>query len=254
MKKALFLLIGVLSINVLVAQDAKKTKAAKPKKTDSKITVAPKRLTVAHPSDHFLIQVGSDSWTNKPDSIRTSGGRFFNFYLMLDKPFKTNPKFSTAYGLGLGTSNIYFDKTYVNLGANTGTLQFTDQRNGNHFEKFKVTEIFLELPVELRYTLDPENSGKSWKFAVGAKVGTLLKAYSKGKNLVNASGASINDASYIVKEYDTKYFNSTRLTFTGRVGYGNFSINAGYSVTNVIKGGFGPSMNNFTLGLTVSGL
>lgn len=261
MKKQIFILaLSLFSINAIMAQEAKKPNAKKekkttPKKDDSQITVAPKRLVAAHPSDHFLIQFGGDSWTNKPDSIHTDGGKFFNFYLMNDKPFKTNPKFSAAYGLGLGTSNIYFDKQYVNVGANSATLQFLGHpNNGDHYEKFKITEIFLELPVEVRYTLDPEHNGKSWKFAVGAKVGTLLKAYSKGKNLVNSSGVSVNDANYIMKESDKKFFNSTRLTFTGRIGYGNFSLNAGYSVTNVIKDGFGPSMNTLSIGLTVSGL
>ena len=58
-----------------------------------------------HPADHILMQFGSDMWTNKPDSVNTNGGKHFNFYLMTDKPFKTNPKFSVAYGLGIGSSN-----------------------------------------------------------------------------------------------------------------------------------------------------
>jgi len=254
MKKIFILLLSIACASEINAQDAPKTnpkKTSKAKKENSEITVAPKRLTVSHPSDHILIQFGSDSWTNKPDSVRTNGGKHFNFYLMTDKPFKTNPKFSVAYGLGLGTSNIYFDKTRVDIKSTSPRLPF--DQTGNQFNKFKVTEIFLELPVELRYTLNPENSGKSWKFALGAKVGTLLKAYTKGKDL-QTTGVSVYGPTYIEKEYSKKFFNSTRLSLTGRVGYGNFSLSGAYTLTTALKSGFGPEVNTLSIGLTVSGL
>lgn len=229
--------------------DAPATSKSKTANTDF-----PKRKVAAHPSDHLLIQFGSDSWMNKPDSARTNGGRHFNFYLMNDKPFKTNPKFSVAYGLGIGSSNIYFDRTYVDIKSNGSRLPFTNQDGANHFKKFKVTEIFLELPVELRYTLHPETPNKSWKFAIGAKVGTLLKAYTKGKDLQDKNNVSIYGPTYIEKEYNKRFFNGTRLSFTGRIGYGNFSLSAGYTVTPVVKSGFAPDINTLSIGLTVSGL
>ena len=252
MKKIFIILISIAFVNVINAQDAAKPK--KEKKEASKITVAPKKLSVAHPSDHFLIQFGNDSWVSKPDSARTNGGRHFNFYIMTDKPFKTNPKFSVAYGLGIGSSNIYFDKTFVEITSKSPKLPFRNQDGANHFKKFKLTEIFLELPVELRYTFNQENSGKSWKFAVGAKVGTLLKAYTKGKDWQDKNGASLYGPSYISKEFSKNFFNTTRLSFTGRVGYGNFSLSGAYTVTPALKSGFSPDLNTLSIGLTISGL
>jgi len=252
MKKIFILALSLACINILNAQDS--TKLKKEKKEESKISVPPKKLVVSHPSDHFLIQFGSDSWINKPDSAKTKGGRHFNFYFMIDKTFKTNPKYSVAYGLGIGSSNIYFDKTFVDITSKSTKLPFTNEDAANRFKKFKLTQIFLELPVELRYTLDPENSGKSWKFAVGAKVGTLLKVYTKGKDLQDKSSVSLNGPNYISKEYSKNFFNSTRLSFTGRVGYGNFALSAAYTVTPVLKSGFTPDLNTLSVGLTVSGL
>lgn len=146
---------------------------------------------------------------NKPDSANTKGGRHFNFYLMNDKPFKTNPRFSVAHGLGIGSSNIYFDKTYFDI-KRQDKIAYS-RSDGNHFNKFKFTEIFLEIPVELRYTLNPESPNKSWKFAVGAKVGTLLKAYTKGKDLQKDDNSSLYGPTYIEKQYSKKFFNGTRL-------------------------------------------
>ncbi|MFY7965531.1 MAG: outer membrane beta-barrel protein [Chitinophagaceae bacterium] len=252
MRNIFILAFSLTCLNTINAQDA--TKLVKEKKETSKPTATLKKPTVAHPSDHFLIQFGSDSWVSKPDSARTNGGRHFNFYLMTDKPFKTNPKYSVAYGIGIGSSNIYFDKTFVEITSKNTKLPFRNQEGSNHFAKFKLTQIFLELPVELRYTLNPENSGKSWKFAVGAKVGTLLKAYTKGKDWQDKNNISINGPSYISKEYSKNFFNTTRLSFTGRVGYGNFSLSAAYVVTPALKTGNSPDLNTLSIGLTVSGL
>lgn len=254
MKKIFILTLGFLAFNISKAQDTTSTQASKKQQDKVSNSPFPKKTVVAHPSDHFMIQFGSDSWQNKPDSAHTKGGRHFNFYVMLDKPFKTNPKFSVAYGLGIGSSNIYFDKSIVDIKANSSKLPF-NYDGAYRFNKFKITEIFLELPVELRYTLNPENANKSWKFAVGAKVGTLLKAYTKGKDLQDNKGVSIYGPTYIEKEFSKKYFNTTRLALTARVGYGNFSLSAGYTLTPAIKSGFTTTdINTLSVGLTISGL
>ncbi|MFX5494438.1 hypothetical protein ABTD62_22105, partial [Acinetobacter baumannii] len=74
---------------------------------------------------HFMLQFGSDTWLNRPDSVATKGfGRHFNFYFLLDKPLKKDHRFSLAYGAGLGTSNIFFDHRYVDVKANSSTLPF----------------------------------------------------------------------------------------------------------------------------------
>ncbi len=250
--KKIFVLI--LSLSIVQLTFAQKASSKATVKKNSSSTDFPKPIRRAQPADHFMIQFGSDSWMNKSDSAKTDGGKHFNFYIMTDKPFKTNPKFSVAYGLGLGTSNIYFKNTYVDIKSNASRLPFTNVEATNHFNKFKVTEIFLELPVELRYTMNPNNYGKSWKFAVGAKVGTLLKAYTKGKDLQDKTGASIYGPTYIEKEFNKKFFNGTRLSVTGRIGYGLFSITGAYTLTPVLKAGFGQEMNTMSLGVSISGL
>jgi hypothetical protein len=230
--------------------EAKQSTPPKVKKDWSKVTLSPDR-----PSDHFMIQFGSDTWLNKTDSIHTKGfSRHFNFYFMLDKPFKTNPRFSIAYGLGIGSSNIFFNDTYVDVRSNNAKLPFTDVSQANHFTKFKLTMIRLELPIELRFYADPENPKKSWKGAIGVKAGYLLNAYTKGKNLENSAGQSIYGSSYIEKESDTKFFSSARLAGTLRVGKGAFSLHADFDATPIIKSGFGPDVRTLSIGLTVSGL
>lgn len=205
--------------------------------------------------DHFMIQFGSDTWTNRPDSVRTGGfSRHFNLYFMMDKPFKNNPKMSVGFGAGLGYSHMFFNNVNVDLKSTASKLPFTIADSINHFKKFKVTNIYLEIPVELRYFSNPANPNKSWKFAVGAKVGTLLKSFSKGKNLVNKSGQSIYGTSYVAKEQSKKFFNGTEVALTGRVGYGFLSLHGSYQLTSVLRDGAGPNMNKFSIGVAISGL
>ena len=222
-------------------------------------TTGSKKLDLTgRPADHLMFQFGADTWTNTPDSVNLGGGfsRHFNLYFMYDKPFTTNPHYSVAFGGGLGTSNIFFDnRTYVDVKSTANTLPFRQlDATSNHFSKFKVTTIYFEIPLELRYFSDPEHPGKSWKAAAGLKLGTLLKSYSKGKNMVSSTGNSINGKTFIQREQNKRFFNTTDIALTGRVGYGIVSLDLGYQVNGVLRDGFGPVMNKFSVGFTISGL
>lgn len=205
-------------------------------------------------SDHLLIQVGYAGWAQKPDSINTKGlSRSFNVYFMFDFPFKTNPHFSVAVGAGLSTSNIYFEKTYIDIaGKNADELMFTNVSDTNYFKKYKLVNTYAEAPVELRWLSDPYNSNKSWKIAIGGKIGTMLTAGTKGKNLLNKGGQTV--LSYTQKEKGKRFFNGTRLSATARFGYGNFSLFGSYQLNSFVKEGMGPDVRPYMLGLTLSGL
>jgi Outer membrane protein beta-barrel domain len=246
MKKTLLLLLAITGTLLATAQ-----KNETKQKTDwSKIDLSDR------PADHLMIQYGGDSWTNRPDSVRTGNGfsRHFNIYFMVDKPFKTNKKMSLGLGAGLGTSHMFFKNTRVDLRSPSARLPFTNVDSTDHFEKMKMTTIYLEIPLELRYYSNPQNPAKSWKAAIGLKIGTLLKAYTKGKNYVNKNGQSLYGTSYVEKQSSKRFINGTMMAATARVGYGIFSIDAGYQLNGVLKDGTGPSMRKFSVGITISGL
>lgn len=204
-------------------------------------------------NDHFMIQYGFDKWSGTNDSTTPSGfSRHFNMYFMLDKPFKNNPKFSVGLGVGVGSSNMFFDKKSIDLKSGSVRLPFTKLDSTNHFKKYKLTTVFLEAPVELRYNSNPENSNKGLKMALGIKVGTMVNAHTKGKTLVNKSGTTVND--YIMKESNKRFFNSTRLALTGRVGVGIIALQGSYQVTALLKDGAGPVINPYSIGISISGL
>ncbi len=203
--------------------------------------------------DHLLFQIGAARWQGKPDSINTLGrSRTFNFYLLFDFPFKTSPKLSVALGPGLATDHVFLNEMTADIKANATAVSFRNVTDTNHFKKFKVSTAWLELPVELRFSSRPEMDGKSVKVALGLKVGTLLAAWTKGKDVEDRRDNSIND--YIVKEKSKRFFNTVRISSTARLGYGHFSLFGSYSLTSLFKEGVGPDMNAMSIGLTLSGL
>ncbi len=211
----------------------------------------------SRPADHLMIQFGSDSWVGAPDSVKTSGmGRHFNIYFMLDKPFRTNNKFSLAYGVGFGTNNQYIDKrTIVDLSQVGNSIRFKQLDSlANRYDKQKVATVYLQVPAEIRYYSNPANPAKSWKLAAGIKVGLLFKGYTKMKDYQTASGNSFYGKTYVQKVSNKRFFTSNDVTLTARAGYGILSLNVGYSVTPVIRDGYGPSFNGLSVGLSISGL
>ncbi|MBS1620347.1 MAG: outer membrane beta-barrel protein [Bacteroidetes bacterium] len=204
-------------------------------------------------NDHFMIQLGSYGWPGIPDSIKTKGfSKSINAYFLFDFPFKTNPRFSVAVGAGFGGDMIYFDKTYVGIKDNSSTIPFTNQSDTSHFKKNKLSMTWIEAPVELRYTFDPEHNGKSLKLALGVKVGALLNAHTRNKDFVNKSGGMIYQ--YTQKESSKKFFNGNRVSITARAGMGHFSLFYTYQVSSLFKENRGPDVNPFSFGLNISGL
>lgn len=203
-------------------------------------------------NDHFLLQFGYTSWAGKPDSLNTKGlSKSINAYFMFDFPFKTNPKLSMAFGPGVSTDHILFTKTYVGIKDQTGTIQFNNQADTNHFKKTKLATAYLEAPIELRFSANPE-TGKGFKAAIGVKVGTLLSAHTRNTKFEDKNGNLLND--YVMKESSKRFMNKTRISAQARFGYGHFTLYGSYQLTTLFRDGAGPEVRPFSIGITLSGL
>lgn len=242
MKKLFLLFFCSLFIVSLFAQENPET----PKKK------TPINLS-GRANDHILVQIGYTGWNGIPDSINQGGfSKSINVYFMFDFPFKTSPKLSIGVGAGISTDQVKFSKTYIGIKEKTTTLQFIDQSDTSHFKRTKLGTAYVEAPIELRFTADPLNSDKSLKFALGVKIGTLLNAHTRYKDLEDENGTLIN--SYTMKESSKKFFNSTRLSAQARIGWGHFSLYGSYQVTALFKDGVAPVIRPYSIGLTLSGL
>ena len=199
MKQILGMLMLMVSLSA-VAQDKKaKVKVQEPKAPKVKPDYSKLDLS-KRASDHFMLQFGIAGWGNKDaNNITTkSFNRSFNGYFLFDFPFKSNPHLSVAVGPGVGSDNIYFDQMSVDLNTRNGASFKRDTIT--QYKKNKLETSFLEAPIELRYSARPDNMNKGWKFAFGAKIGTLVGAKVKSKIDLDATGTG----GYINKEKDKR--------------------------------------------------
>jgi hypothetical protein len=211
-------------------------------------------------ADHFMFELGYDNWAGKPDSANIKGfNHSLNFYFMMDFPFKTDQRLSMGVGIGLGSSQIYFDKTYPQIAAfNNTTLAFATTVIGgggsdaDHYKRFKLVTNYIDIPVELRFALDPAHMDKSWKFAVGTKIGFLIAAYTKAVDPEDVSGHTL--ASVVEKESSKQFFSSFKFAPTIRVSKGVIGIFGQFQANSLLKSGAGNSVFPFSGGIVLSGL
>lgn len=240
MKKITLFAVGCLLMSSLFAQDSTRSEKK------------PVNL-YGRANDHLLVQYGYAGWNGAPDSTNTGGfSNSLNIFFMFDFPFKSNPKLSIGIGAGVASDKIKFEKTFVGIKENSPTLQFRNQADTNHFKKNRLTTTYLEAPVEFRYTAKPYDSDRSFKFALGVRVGMLIDAHTRYKEYRDKNGNTIND--YKMKEADKKFFNTTRLVGQARVGWGHFSLFGSYQITTLFKEGVAAEIRPYTIGLTLSGL
>ncbi|MCC6287646.1 MAG: outer membrane beta-barrel protein [Chitinophagaceae bacterium] len=237
---SLLLALFVISGNYIFAQT--ETDSIPKKKDWSKAQLS------GRAADHFMLQLGYHGWGGDTKNINTKGfSRTFNMYFMYDFPFKSTPNFSAAAGVGVGTDNMFLKETTVDL--TKSPLTFTGDTSAT-YKKYKLATTYLEIPVELRYTANPENFNKSFKAAIGLKVGTMVDAHTKAKISRDNEG----NGNYSVRMKDRRNFNSTRLAATVRIGYGVFSLFGTYQINTFVRDGYGPNLKPYTIGLCISGL
>jgi hypothetical protein len=199
-----------------------------------------------------MLQLGYAGWAGKPDTINTAGlSKSINVYVMMDFPFKTNPHLSIALGPGIASDHILFTKTHVGIKDNTPTFQFTNVSDTNNFKKTKLATVYLEAPVEFRFSSDPVK-GNGFKAAIGVKVGMLINSHTRNTKFQNKAGTILND--YVMKESSKRFFNKNRISGMVRLGYGHFTLFGSYQFTQLLKDGAGPEVRPYSIGLTLSGL
>lgn len=206
--------------------------------------------TYTKPSrDYVMLQLGYDMWLNTPDSVKADGlNRSANIYLCYDFPIKSS-HFSFAAGVGIASSNMFFDKQQVSI-SDTGTqIRFIDQGpTTDSFKRFKMNSTYLEAPFELRYFTNKDNRNKGFKAAIGLKVGALLNNHTKGKLIYN-------NKPIIFKESTRRFLEPWRVSASLRLGYGNFSVYGQYALNPLFRVNNGPAdVTPVSIGICLSGL
>lgn len=158
-------------------------------------------------------------------------------------------KFSIHPGIGLGLERYKFNNNKT-LGYNdaldTVSMVFPDVSN---LRKSKLITNYVDIPFEIRFSTRPDDPNRSFKISLGFKFGVLYDSFTKIK--YSEDGEK--------KKYkDKQNFNLYPIRYGPyfRIGGGNLSVYAYYSLSPLFRPNIGPSrgqdINNFTFGISLA--
>ncbi|HMG90780.1 MAG TPA: hypothetical protein VK589_12000 [Chryseolinea sp.] len=189
-----------------------------------------------------------------PDfSLYFWGSRTANIYYQYDIRI-LNSSFSVVPGIGLSLERYKFKNNYM-LGYDADSeLIMIPEKDApvEGITKSMLITNYVEVPVEIRYTVNPEDPARSFKVSVGGRVGFLYDSFNKVKYRENDE----------VKKYKDKQdfnLNKFRYGLMGRIGFGPFGVFTYYNLSPLFEKGKGlktddtfNDFNTWTIGVSLS--
>lgn len=197
----------------------------------------------------FQVDFGINLPTEK-DGFNTNpmGSSTVNVYYFYDKRLGKS-KFSIHPGIGFGLERYKFNNNKT-LAYTTGldTVSMVPSTLSN-LRKTKLITNYIDIPLEIRFSTTPDDPNRSFKVSLGFKFGVLYDSFTKQKYSEDGETKKLKDK---------QNFNLYPIRYGPyfRIGGGNFSVYASYSISPLFKPGVGPggnsNINNFTVGLSLA--
>jgi hypothetical protein len=201
----------------------------------------------------MLIELGWNFLQNKDIDldINSFGSRTLNLTYLYDIRIGKS-KFYFLPGISVGLDRYKFDKNITlveTLDANGDEIIQADTLSFTSVKKSLLVANYLDIPFEIRFIANPEDSKRSFKVGVGFKVGVLMSSHTKVK---------YDDAGDTIKEKikDTYGLSKFRYGVVGRIGIGGFNVFYYQNLTTLFESGKGPlktGLNNVTVGFSFTG-
>ena len=180
------------------------------------------------------------------------GSKALNFYYYFDYSIG-NSHFSINPGLGFGLDKYSFDDdvTLVNSGSILGieVAQLVDILPSADIKKSFLAANYFDIPLEFRYNSKKNDHRRSFKVAIGGKIGVLMTSHTKIK--YKEEGTTIK-----LKNKQDFNLNKFRYGVHGRVGVGGFNVFFYYGLSELFKNNKGPqgtSVTTMNVGISIAG-
>lgn len=183
----------------------------------------------------FVLELGINNALDAPERFDLGlwGSRSLNVYYTHElRLFKS--KFSLVPGIGLSLERFKF-KNGATLGYDAEDslkLLLPAETAITGERKSQLITNFIDIPVELRFTSNPDDPNRAFKIAVGGRVGYLYDAFTKMKYKEDGETKQLKDK---------QNFNLNRFRYGvyGKLGIGNFSLFGYYNLTPLFEEGEG---------------
>lgn len=206
---------------------------------------------------NFLIDFGVNGTVLGPKNFTIGwfGSRSVNLYYYYPIRFGKS-KFSFTPGIGLGMDRFKFKTAYfVADTLRDGNFEMVrnfrpDSTVYKGLKKSILGMQYLDIPLEFRFSVNPEDEARTFWVAVGGRVGFLFNPYTKIKGK--------DDGERYTYKYKFNHgLNTLRYGPSIRAGIGNFNIFGFYNLTPLFAKDKGPdktTMTTFSMGISLIGL
>lgn len=206
---------------------------------------------------NFLIDFGFNGTTLSPNnfSIGWWGSRSVNLYYYYPLRFGKS-RFSFTPGIGLGMDRYKFSNAYfVADTLRDGNFEMVDNFRVDSIvykglKKSILGAQYLDIPLEFRYSANPDDLNRTFWIAIGGRIGFLYNPYTKIKG-------KFDGEKYIYKNKFNHGLNELRYGPSIRIGIGNFNMYGFYNMSPLFATDKGPdktTMTSFTMGISIIGL
>lgn len=203
---------------------------------------------------NFTLEYGFNFAPQAPSGFDLGfwGSRTLNFYYQYDiRIGKSN--FSVVPGIGFSMERFKFknDSTLTMVDdqvtlINPAKLGFRDVR------KSMLVANYIEIPLEFVFRSNPEDPARSFKVAVGGRIGYLFDSFTKMKYKEDGELKKLKDK----QQFDLSQF---RYGISTKLGLGNFSLFGYYNFNPLFESGKGLKENSkevqfstWTVGISLS--
>ena len=240
--------------------------------------VQPKKVVRPDIPGTFSLEFGFNRMTERPNRLNYGfwGSRTLNIYYQYDlRLFKS--KFSLHPGLGVGMERFKLQDFQQPNGNGTttsrriaaltldelGNTRFADAvfviYDGDSLnsintsltystKKSMMIANYLDIPLELRFTTNPDNPNRSFRFAVFGRVGVLFDSGNKIK--YNDDGEN-----RVMKNKQRFNLSPIRYSAGVKFGIGAFQVFGYYNINTLWEAGRGPDQTearSYTIGLSLA--
>ena len=216
----------------------------------------------------FMVEYGFNWFTRPPLGLKKEwwGSRTVNLYYQYDKQFGSS-NWSMHGGLGLGLErykllsyNQPFADTILKVNVPTLILDASGRTiltssgaalygdTTRSAKKSMFITNYIDVPLEFRYTTNPNDPAKSFKVAIGGRFGVLMNAQTKLKYRENGETKKLKDR----QDFNLNQF---RYGAYGRLGVGNVYLSFYYNFSDLFKESGGPggtTTSNYTITLSLA--
>jgi Outer membrane protein beta-barrel domain len=144
---------------------------------DIKDTSPMTKIDSLYREDQFYCGLSFNLMQNKPQGYQSSKiSPSFTAGFLRDMPVNKNRTIAIALGLGLTYNKFAHDLVVF---ENEGKIVYTTPELGKAFDKNKLEQITLDLPIELRWRTSEPQSHEFFRIYTGVKLSYLIFSKSK---------------------------------------------------------------------------